>query len=173
MSMTTIRSKLHRQDGFSLIEVLIVILVLGLLMAIAVPSFLGARRNGQDSQAQSSARSALSAERTYYIDYQQYSTDQAALRKIESNLTWDTTDATQNGVMAAVDPTSQVVVLVSTSKSGGQFCIMNIAQDLGTAVNGETLAGTYYAKKAGVATAPTSVGLGECGSSYTRSDAPW
>jgi type IV pilus assembly protein PilA len=173
MSMTTIRSKVHRQAGFSLIEVLIVILVLGLLMAIAVPSFLGARRNGQNSQAQSSVRSALSAERTHYIDYQQYTTDQAALRKIESNLTWNTTDATQNGVMAAVDAASQVVVLVSTSKSGSQFCIMNIAQDLGAAVNGQTLAGTYYAKKDGVATAPTSVAVGECGSSYSRSDAPW
>ena len=173
MSMTTIRSKVHRQGGFSLIEVLIVILVLGLLMAIAVPSFLGARRNGQDSQAQSSARSALSAQRTHYIDYQQYSTDQAALRKIESNLTWDTTDATQNGVMAALGASSQVVVLVSTSKSGNQFCIMNIAQDMGSAVNGETLAGTYYAKTTGVTTPLTSVGTGACGSSYSRSDAPW
>jgi len=164
------------ERGFTIPELLVVLLIIGILAAIAVPSFLGAKRNGQDSQAQSALRSALSAERTYYVDFQEYTTDAVALRKIEPNIDWTTTDATASGVMVALSGTPpQVVVLVSTSKSGNQYCIMNIAADLGTPVNGQTLAGTYYLKNPStVTTPPTTVSIGQCGSSgYVKSESGW
>ena len=98
-----------------------------------------------------------SAQRTYYVDYQAYSTDVAILRKIESQLAFNTTDARQSGVMAAVGgtPANQAVVLVSTSQSGNQFCLMNVATTLTAGVNGQTAPGTYYKKNpAKVTTSP-------------------
>jgi type IV pilus assembly protein PilA len=172
MSMT-LRNRINREAGFSLIEILVVIVILGILMAIAVPSFFGAKNNGFDSKAQAAVRSALSAERTHYVDYQTYTTDQTALRKIESNITWNTTNSSSNGTMAAIDGTGQVVVLVSWSKSQKVFCIMNIAQD-GTGANGQTQAGTYYAKRTAVSTAPAAASLDACGTSgYSRSETSW
>lgn len=167
------QKKIADERGFTLPELLTVIVIIGILAAIAVPTFLGARRNGQNSQAQSALRSALAAERTYYVDFQQYTPNATELRKIEPNITWTTSDATQQGVAVALNGTPpQVVVLVSTSKSGSQYCIMNIAADLGTAVNGQTLAGTYYLKNpATVGTPPSSVTTGQCGTSgYTKSE---
>lgn len=66
----------------------------------------------------------------------------------------------------------QVVVLVSTSKSGKQMCIMNLAADVVTAVNGRTAAGTYYARKAGTVSPPsTSVTVSQCGGTYQTTPA--
>lgn len=168
--------RLHDQQGFSLIEMLAAIAIMGALIGIAVPTFIGARSNGQDSHAQANLRSALSAERTYYVDFQEYTTDAARLGQIEPDVDFSTTDAEVEGAMVIVgDP--QVVVLVSTSQSGAQFCIMNIAADrpVASAVNGQYRAGTYYRRNpATVTTPPTSISVGQCGTSgYQATDAGW
>ena len=161
------------EQGFTLVEMLVVMMIIGVLAAIAIPTFLGSKKNGQDAQAQASLRGALGAERTYYVDFQQYTTDVNALRAIEPNTDYTTTDAAANGAMPALS-NPQVVTLVSTSKSGKQFCIMSIASDQGAAVNGQTLAGTYYGKNAGpVSPPPTSVSApGPC-TGFQKTTAGW
>jgi len=171
------RFGIRNERGFSLIEMLTVLAIMGILAAIAVPTFVGSKRNGQDSMAQTSLRTGLSAQRTYYVDYQAYSTDVAILRKIESQLKFTTTDAKQSGVMAAVGgtPANQVVVLVSTSASGSQFCLMNVATTLTAGVNGQTQPGTYYkTNPVKVTVPPTAVATGQCGASgYQVTEAGW
>ena len=150
-----------RDEGFSLIELTVVVLIIALLVAIAIPTFLGARRRAQDRQAQSNLRNGLSAEKIYYADSQVFTMDTTRLAAIEPNLNWSTDDAAARGVQimtAGGGPSNdQSIALKSLSKSGTVFCIMDIAKH-GHTYFGKDAPGTYYAKKSngGSCTAPNT-----------------
>src|SRR5207247_7343174 len=92
-----IRERLERgreEGGFTLIELMVVVLIIAILIAIAIPTFLGARKRAQDKQAQSNLRNALLAEKTYYTDKQAYTETATPLADIESSLTFNAAPTT-------------------------------------------------------------------------------
>ena len=60
------------RKGFTLIELMIVVAIIGILAAIAIPQFNNYRRRGQDAAAQSALKNLGLAQETYFVDNGKY-----------------------------------------------------------------------------------------------------
>ncbi len=63
-----IRKRLAGSEGFTLIELMVVVMIIAVLIAIAIPSFLGFRKSAQDRSAQSELRNVLLAEKAFWLE---------------------------------------------------------------------------------------------------------
>jgi type IV pilus assembly protein PilA len=169
------------EAGFTLIELMVVLLIIAILLAIAIPTFLGVTNSANDRATQSNLTNALTeAEAVYQSNNQIFdfanngqSPVQGTLSSSAPEFTWvdgTTASADQNHISvqsfaAAGETSSFQGLMMAAYSSKTQTCWF--VMDLKVAPTGltgwlsNTTAGTYYAK--------STAGATKCKASYPAS----
>lgn len=155
--LNALRRRREDEEGFTLIELMVVVLIIAILVAIAIPTFLGARTKAQDRAVQSDIRNAMTAEKSHYVDAQKYTEASATLEAIEPSLSYVT-------ALTSLAVTGNVVYLnVSSSATGTDDIVV---------VGSKSASGTCFFAKDDL-TSGTTFGTSDCTAEPTTWAAKW
>jgi prepilin-type N-terminal cleavage/methylation domain-containing protein len=76
--MARLGQRVARDDGLTLVELLLVLTIIGILLAIAVPAYLALTGRANQTAAKEDVRTALPAVEAYYADCGKYADAAAA-----------------------------------------------------------------------------------------------
>jgi len=111
------------EGGFTLVELMVVLLIMGILLAIAVPTFLGVAGNANDRAAQSNLHTALTTARAFYGNNgQTYGSEASVTAGLESTgpdlLFTSGPPPSTHAVSVSVSTDGEGILLTAYSDSG-------------------------------------------------------
>jgi type IV pilus assembly protein PilA len=118
---------LHASDGFSLPELLVVILIIGVLAAIAIPAFLSTTAKATNVQAKELVRNAQTASETFAVDHAGSYANITPEALAAEDPTIATTPSTQHAWLSSATGNAGEYTLTATATNDDELTIKRAA----------------------------------------------
>ena len=78
--LINLRKKMKDRRGFNMIELMVVVVIIGILAAVAIPKFSKTKGRAQSTALKSDLRNLATAEESYFFDKHTYTADTVAMQ---------------------------------------------------------------------------------------------
>jgi len=126
------------QAGLAVIDLMAVAMIVSILVAIAIPAFIGFHRTAQDRAAQSEIDRVLDSERAVRLDRGEYTDAAVGLPGLDPEVLVGGSDP-QAGVTLTLNSSVGTLCIERTSGSGATFAVWESAEQ-----------GTFYGRGGGL-----------------------
>lgn len=146
MSRWIIRARERNDNGFTLIEILVVIIIIGILAGIAIPVFMRERQKAVDAGIKSDLRNVANTLESYYTDFDSYPTSLGGVSFAGYTVVGNelVRVSTGNSILVSFNAGSDAYCLQGTNPRGtdstGWFYVSSAG---GLQPKGTTTCGTY------------------------------
>jgi type II secretory pathway pseudopilin PulG len=102
--------------GYSLVELMVILLIIAILLIIGLPALLGSQERSQDRAVQSDISSVYSVEKIIYSGHAAYTDDITAMRTEEPNLVYVAADtpAATGSVYLYLTPGNTIYIMAQS-----------------------------------------------------------
>jgi prepilin-type N-terminal cleavage/methylation domain-containing protein len=112
---------MRKQNGFTLVELMVVVVIIGILASLAIPRFMGVTDKAKLSEFKPILKQAVTLYNAYYQEHETYKTTSGTIEGGNQDIGFDLPDGESRFIYKSVESDDGVTVIAELKKKIGKY----------------------------------------------------